>query len=77
MSEERLFTPFAGRSTCPALRAYMKISEQDMAAFDALPQGRSEGTVDVFDTVSQRTYRVRRASCGGSCYCAAEIAKEV
>jgi hypothetical protein len=74
IDETVLFTPnVTDADAGNPLRAYMQISKADKAAFAELPEGESRQTVEVFDTVSQQSYIVRRASCGGSCYCAAEI----
>lgn len=76
-SERVLFTPFViGADATNPLRAYMQISKADKARFAELPKDASDQTVEVFDAVSQQSYIVRRASCGGSCYCAAEIVKK-
>lgn len=75
-TERELFTPFvADTDAANPLRAYMQISKSDKARFAELPENTNEQTVEVFDIVSQQSYIVRRASCGGSCYCAAEIVK--
>lgn len=75
MSETVLFTPYIRGEREPdnPLRAYMQISKEDKARFEALPIGSNRLSTEVFDTVSQQSYVVRRADCGGNCYCAAEI----
>lgn len=75
MSETVLFTPYIRGEREPRnpLRAYMQLSKEDKAKFEELPKNGNAATVEVFDTVSQQSYVVRRADCGGRCYCAAEI----
>lgn len=73
-NEGELFTPFVpGADAANPLRAYMQISKADKTRFAELPKNANDQTIEVFDVVSQQSYVVRRASCGGSCYCAAEI----
>ena len=71
--KELLLTPFAGNPSFPLLRAHMMVSEADMRNYDALPRGRSNHTVQVFDTVSGEYHLLRRDDCGLGCFCAAEI----
>jgi hypothetical protein len=65
-----VFTPFvAGHATLP-----MRISADDLAAFDELPQGITGASVDVTDVETGLTFSVRRAACGlVSCACAAQV----
>ena len=75
MSDRIIFTPYMPGEREPdnPLRAYMQISKEDKGRIDALPERTNADTVEVFDIVSQQSYIVRRADCGGNCYCAAEI----
>jgi hypothetical protein len=66
-----LFTPFVAPGRL--LRAHMEIDDADMALFNGLPEGGTTASVEVFDGISESFYTVRRASCGASCFCAAEI----
>lgn len=69
---ERIFTPYLGKGKLG--RAYMILNADDLAEFDRLPKnGMHRETVEVFDTVSQSFFTVRRADCGSNCFCAAEI----
>ena len=49
----------------------LHISGMHRGRFDALPVGPSDQPVLVFDTITQRWWKVSRASCGLDCYCAA------
>jgi hypothetical protein len=55
-------------------RIELVISDADYIAYNALPGGPSDATVVVTDlrTDDRYRYRVKRASCGTGCYCAAE-----
>lgn len=46
----------------------------DLSSLNRLPKdGMHRDSVEVFDTLSQTRYVVRRADCGSNCFCAAEI----
>ena len=51
-------------------------SKEDRAKFDALPEGQSDQSVEVYDTERSLWLTVRRTHCGADCYCAAEIIQE-
>lgn len=72
------FTPYViGESeSANPLRAYMQISAEDSAKVNALPKVPNGEPVEVFDVVSQQSYFVRPAACGGRCFCGAEIVRK-
>lgn len=76
--ELKTFTPYVQGETAASnpLRAYMQISLEEAAAFDKLPRVPDSEPMEVFDEVSQQSYFVRPASCGGNCFCAAEIVRK-
>lgn len=51
-------------------------SKEDRDKFDALPQGESDKTVEVYDAERNLYLTIRRASCGATCCCAAEVIRE-
>ncbi len=70
----RIFTPFVGTTGDHHRdRAEMLITASDIQRFDSLPRQQAHDVISVFDAYSQEHYYVRRATCGGGCFCAAEI----
>lgn len=51
-------------------RLALALTPEDRAAFNALPQGRSDASIVAMDSVGN-LWDLRRASCGADCYCAA------
>jgi hypothetical protein len=70
MKNTTIFTPFASKKSNETIN--MQISHEDMAKFNALDH-TSRKSVEVFDNVTQKTYKVARESCGLACRCAAVV----
>lgn len=51
----------------------VRVSEEDLAKFDALPRGFSNLSVPVTDLNTGVRWHVQRADCGARCFCAAQF----
>lgn len=67
---------WVGTQSNPDDRLKLCVSDTDRAKYDALPHGASEESVTLTDIPTGKTYRIRRASCGLGCFCAAELVLE-
>ena len=68
---------WTGNSPDPEKRRQILVEPNEAEQIHSLPKGESTTTAEVFDLLSSTRVKVRRASCGLSCFCALEIVDDI